>query len=92
MSAFVNINSSKDNEVHKFLNKVYDINFTLKGNYWSKKFSNPIEIAELIGIYIDNSEFYNISFWISLDTGVLIKVDNSNANEIIKYLYERYPY
>ena len=30
--------------------------------------------------------------WISLDTGVYIHVTDKNANNLIKYLYERYPY
>ena len=92
MLAFVNINSSKKGEVNRFLSKFYNHNLKLKENNWEKKFSNPIEIAELIGVYIDNSENFDISFWFSLDDGVIIKVDNYNANEIIKYLYERFPY
>ena len=92
MLAFVNINSSKNGEINKFLSKFYNHNLKLKENNWEKKFSNPIEIAELIGVYIDNSDDFDISFWLSLDDGVIVKVDSSNANEIIKYLYERFPY
>ncbi len=92
MIAFVNLNSSKKNEVNKFLSKFYNRNFKLQENNWEKKFNNPIEIAELIGVYIDNYEDYDISFWFSLDDGIIIKVDSNNANDIIKYLYERFPY
>ncbi len=92
MLAFVNINSSKNGEINRFLSKFYNHNLKLKENNWEKKFSNPIEIAELIGVYIDNSDDFDISFWLSLDDGVIVKVDSSNANEIIKYLYERFPY
>ena len=92
MLAFVNINSEKNGEVNRFLSKFYNHNLKLENNNWQKKFSNPIEIAELIGVYIDNYEDYNLSFWFSLDDGLIIKVDSSNANEIIKYLYERFPY
>lgn len=92
MLAFVNINSKKTGEVNRFLSKFYNNNLKLKDNNWEKKFSNPIEIAELIGVYIDNFEDYELSFWFSLDDGIIVKVDKTNANEIIKYLYERFPY
>lgn len=92
MLAFVNINSQKNGEVNRFLSKFYDHNLKLRESNWQKKFSNPIEIAELIGVYIDNFEDFDLSFWFSLDEGVVVKVDKTNANEIIKYLYERFPY
>ena len=92
MLAFVNINSKKTGEVNRFLSKFYNNNLKLKNNNWEKKFSNPIEIAELIGVYIDNFEDYELSFWFSLDDGIIVKVDKTNANEIIKYLYERIQY
>ncbi|MBR3002157.1 MAG: hypothetical protein IKF38_01100 [Clostridia bacterium] len=92
MIAFVNLNSAKKGEVNKFLSKFYNNNFNLEENNWEKKFSNPIEIAELIGAYIDNVDDYELSLWLSLDEGVIVKVDTSNANDIIKYLYERFPY
>ena len=59
---------------------------------WEKNYENPIEIAEFIGTFIDNKEKYKINMWISLDKGIFINVTENNANEIIKYLYERYPY
>ncbi len=92
MLAFVNINSPKNGEVNRFLSKFYNHNLKLRESNWQKKFSNPIEIAELIGVYIDNFEDFDLSFWFSLDEGVVVKVDKTNANEIIKYLYERFPY
>ena len=92
MIAFIILNSHKNGEVNKFLSKFYNNNLNIKENNWEKKFSNPIEIAELIGAYIDNNDDYDISMWLSLDEGVIVKVDSSNANDIIKYLYERFPY
>ena len=56
------------------------------------KYENPIEIAEIIVISIDNIERFEIIMWISLDKGVYIHVTEDNANSLIKYLYERYPY
>ena len=92
MLAFVNLNSTKNGEVNRFLSKFYNHNLKLKENNWKKFFSNPIEIAELIGVYIDNTDDFDIIFWFSLDDGIVVKVDKTNANEIIKYLYERFPY
>ena len=92
MIAFVNLNSNKNGEINRFLSKFYNNNLNINENSWEKKFSNPIEIAELIGAYIDNIEDYPMFVKVSLDEGVIVKVDSSNANEIIKYLYERFPY
>lgn len=72
-----------------FYNTDLDIENELK---WEKKYENPIELAEIIGIYIDNSDNYMLNMWISLDKDVFINVTNDNANKIIKYLYERFPY
>ena len=45
-----------------------------------------------MGTFIDNNDKYEINMWISLDNGVLINVTEYNIDEIIRYLYERYPY
>ena len=50
-----------------------------------------IEMIDLISAIIDNNDKYNISAWINLDEDIFIKISNSNLNDIIKYLYERYP-
>lgn len=92
MIAFINLNSSKQGEVNRFLSKFYNNSFELKENNWEKNFDNPVEIAELIGAYIDNNDDFDLSLWMCLDEGVIIKVDHTNANDIIKYLYERFPY
>lgn len=92
MIAFVNLNSKKNNEISRFLSKYYNTKIEIKYNHWEKSFQNPVEIADFIGVYKDNIEDFEISFWLSLDDGVIVKVDSSNANEIIKYLFERFPY
>ena len=48
-------------------------------------------MIDLISAIIDNNDKYNISAWINLDEDIFIKISNSNLNDIIKYLYERYP-
>ena len=92
MVSFVNLNSSKKGEVNRFLSKFYNNNFNITEDFWEKKFNNPVEIAELIGAYIDNIDEYELTLWLSLDKGIIVKVEPYNANDIIKYLYERFPY
>lgn len=93
MVAFVNLYSKNKGELNNFLSKFYNNNLKIADdNSWEKDFNNPVEIAELVGAYIDNNDNYNISMWICLDEGVLIKITNKNADDIIKYLYERFPY
>ena len=64
----------------------HDFGFKAKN---ARKF---IEITDLIAAYIDNEENFDIKMWISLDKDIFIKISEYNANDIIKYLFERYPY
>lgn len=93
MNTIVDLYSSKPNEIYEFLNKFYDNTVcdmqTLK---WEKSFNNPVEIADIIGVFIDNNDKYSINMWISLDDGFFLNVTDNNVNQIIKYLFERYPY
>ncbi len=93
MVASVNLFSNKKGEINKFLSKFYNTNLDVENSLnWEKNYSNPVEIAEIVGIYIDNFEDYLLNMWISLDKNVFIKVDKKNADKIIRYLYERFPY
>ena len=93
MNACVNLFSEKKGELNRFLSNFYNTNLNIENRLnWEKKYANPIELAEIIGIFIDNIENYFISMWISLDKNTYIKVTDINADNIIKYLYERYPY
>lgn len=94
MVSFVNIYSKEKGEINRFLSKFYDVSSLDINNelIWKKEYSNPIEIAELVGIFIDNFNDYKINMWISLDDNIFINVTERNADDIIKYLYERYPY
>ncbi len=92
MGVIVNLYSKNDKEISRFLNsynkEVVENNIL----EWKKEFKNPIEIADIIGVFIDNNENYDINMWISLDTDFFINVTDNNANQIIRYLFERYPY
>ncbi len=93
MIAKVILFSKKKCEINNFLSKFYNTNIGLENSLsWQKDFSNPIEISELIAAYIDNQSLFDFKMWISLDENVFIKISHSNANELIKYLFERYPY
>jgi lipopolysaccharide biosynthesis protein len=89
----VNLYSSKKGEIKKFLGDFYNES-TFDNNIlkWEKDFSNPIEMADMIGVFIDNNDRFSINMWISLDDGFFININDNNVNKIIKYLYERYPY
>ena len=96
MEAIVRLYSSKRNEISKFLNSIFKTN-AFENEFmnlleWEKKYQNPVEITEIIGTFIDNNDKFSINMWISLDLGVFININDNNANEIIKYIYERFPY
>ena len=93
MQVTVNLYSNKKGEINNFLSRFYNTNLEIYESLkWEKKYANPLELAEIIGTFIDNLDNYNISMWISLDKNVFISISEHNANDIIKYLYERYPY
>ena len=93
MNAKVNLFSEKKGEINKFLSKFYNTNLDIdKKLQWEKEYANPVELAELVGIYIDNSEDYSLNMWICLDKNVFIQINSENADIFIKYLYERFPY
>lgn len=89
----VNLYSESSKELEKFLSSFYNSSFDINNNLnWEHKYSNPVELAEIIGAYVDNFDDFNIVMWVSLDKGVYINVTTDNADSLIKYLYERYPY
>lgn len=89
----VNLISEDSYELEKFLGSFYNSSFEINNNLnWEHKYSNPVELAEIIGAYVDNFDDFNIVMWVSLDKGVYINVTTDNADSLIKYLYERYPY
>ena len=94
MNAIVKLYSDKNGEIFRFLNhfqkkslEIIEIHFLCQ-----KEFENPIEIADIIGAYIENKEEYKMNMWISLDKDLFINITPNNADEVIRYLYERYPY
>lgn len=93
MFAIVNLYSTRKGELNRFLSKFYNTNLDIYDSLkWEKKSANPIELAEIIGVFIDNSDSYLLNMWISIDKDIFINVNEKNADNIIRYLYERFPY
>ena len=93
MSIIVNLYSNKENEISKFLNSFNSEKLKNQNVLeWKKEFKNPIESADIIGTFIDNIDKFDINMWVSLDKDFFINVTDNNADQIIRYLFERYPY
>ena len=92
MNTIVSLYSQTNQEIANFLKSFNNINVDNNLLEWTKEFENPIEIADIIGVFIDNNEKYKINMWISLDKGFFLNVTEHNADQIIRYLFERYPY
>ena len=93
MYTIVNLYSSKKGEINKFLSSYYGKNINLNNDLkWEKVFENPIEMADIVGTFIDNKELYKINMWVSLDENAFINITENNVDNLIRYLYERYPY
>lgn len=93
MQSVVRLYSVESGEIENFLKDFYgNISDVACNKKWQKEFQNPIEMVDIIGAYVENIEDFNITMWVSIDSGVFIKVTPDNADELIKYLYERFPY
>ena len=81
--------------IENFLKKFYKNkslpNVSVFENY-KLSFENPVEMSDILSAIIDNNDKYNISAWVNLDNDLYFKVTRHNLNDIIKYLFERYPY
>ena len=97
MNTSVKLCSNEKGEIYRFLNKFYnktDVSTTNESASleWENLYKNPVEMADIIGVFIENKEAFKINMWVSLDENVLINVSENNADKLIRYLYERFPY
>ena len=93
MGTIVDLYSDKKGEIARFLNDFYKEKIYLNNDLkWEKVFENPVEMADLLGTFVDNKDLYKINMWISLDEDAFINVTENNVDKLIRYLYERYPY
>ena len=93
MYSIVRLYTLEKNEINRFLNKFFNQNNEYSNLLeWEKKYQNPIEMVDIIGTFIDNNDKYSIKMWISLDKGLFINITDYNADKVIKYIYERFPW
>ncbi len=91
--AVVKLYSNVNNEISRFLKSFSNEKFNIDNKLeWQKSYPNPVEIADIIGAFVENNDKYNINMWVSLDKNIFINVTDDNADKIIRYIYERYPW
>lgn len=98
MKTFIKLYSDINGEISRFVNSFYlateDILKSVNSDTLELEidYQNPVEMSDMIGTFIENKDDYKINMWLSIDEDVLINVTVNNADEIIKYLFERFPY
>ena len=94
MEGKIKLYSNEEGYIANFLESFYQQSISLPHPLeWEKSFSNPIQLADMIGVFIENDGFSSsISMWVSIDEGLFIHISEDNADDFIRYLYERYPY
>ena len=86
MIAKITLYGNKTGELNKFLSRFYNTNLDIENSLkWEKESANPVELAEIIGIFVDNSDDYVLNMWLSLDKDVFVNVTSENADSIIRY-------
>lgn len=94
MNALVRLYSDKEGEIFSFLSRFFqNKEITIEDELlWQKEYENPLEMVDMMGALIENQEEYKINMWISLDQDLFVNITKSSINDVIRYLYERYPY
>lgn len=79
-------------DLEKFLTLFFEKEYILENKeFYQIDYENPIQMLDILSCYTENSDKFKLNFWISLDEGVFILISDKNIDEIIKYIYERYP-
>ena len=97
MEFIVKLYSNIENEINRFLKSFFSGNENENKNEnstleWQKKYQNPLETVDLIGTFIENNDKFKVNMWVSLDPHMYINVTDENADKLIRYIYERYPW
>lgn len=94
MNAIIRLYSDENGEIPSFLSRFFENKqITLENEFvWQKEYENPLEMIDMMGALIENQEDFKINMWISLDQDLFINITPSSINDVIRYLYERYPY
>lgn len=92
MPATLKIYSENISDLEKFLSSFYEKEIILENKtYYEIDFDNPINLIDILTSFSENEDTFKLSFWISLDNDIYILVNSQNIDQIIRYLYERYP-
>lgn len=93
MKSNVSLYSPESGEINRFLTSFYNKKIQLPNDLkYNISFENPVEMTDLIAAYAENNDKFKMNMWISLDKGVYINVTEYNADKLIRYIYERFPY
>ena len=93
MNAIIDIYSKDSAEIKKFIDAFFEDDININNNSKIEIiYENPLHTSNIISAYIDNIENFKINIWLSLDKGLFININKHNADKIIRYLFERYPY
>lgn len=94
MEGKIKLYSNEEGCIAHFLKSFYQQSILLPHSLeWEKSFPDPVQLADMIGVFIENDNFFStISMWVSIDEGLFIHISEDNADDFIRYLYERYPY
>ena len=93
MKSNVSLYSPENGEIDKFLTSFYNKKIDLYNELkYMIFFDNPTEMTDLIAAYVENNDKYKINMWISLDKGAYINITKYNADRLIRYIFERFPY
>ena len=93
MKTSINFYSEIEGEIKKFLEQYYSKNLNLENSLsFQTEYANPVDMIDMISCFIVNNNKFKMTLWISLDKDVYICVTDNNLDNLIKYIYERYPY
>jgi len=89
----IRLYSTENGEINRFLTAFYQKEIEIQNNLkYNIEFENPVEMVDLISTFIENKYKFKLNIWISFDKGIYINITEHNADKIIRYIYERYPY
>lgn len=92
MSVIVNLASKTEGVLKNFLTSYFEKDLKIDNDVieWVNVYTKPLDAIDLITAVIDNSERFNIRLLISLDAGILVDVNESNLNDLVKYMVYRF--
>lgn len=98
MEYIAKLYSSQESQISRYLTLYFqtlEIAKTLKDpllKEWIFRYNNPIELVDLLSFHEDHFDEFQVVLWICLDPDIFIQITEENNDEVIRYLYERFPY